>query len=517
MKKEVKGIIALSAALAVLGGGLAVMKLTEKPEENDNSVVEETTQPEGAGIILIEDSTEPPRTTSENEITNSFEESYVKTVRVINQTEELNVIVKEAPTDTTAVIYTLKGYEDLDVDTSVVGTLAHNANGLTSASLIEEDSKNLGKYGLEEPSVTVELAYESGNVRKFYIGDTAPIKSQTYLRVDGSNDVYTVSTSTIANYSKTAKEFINKTILAEPAEDEYPVINSLRIERDDIDYDILLEIGKYSNDSNAGGTSATHVMTEPVEVGITVERSQDITNGMFGLSADDIYRLHCKESDIAEAGLSNPFCRVTMSCDDGNDYVLLLSEQFADEDGTKYCYGMLEGGKVIYIVKAEDARWVSVMPVDMASRMMVTSMVWNITEFSVSSNNGDSVSFEITPLRDDIQVTNASAEDYSVKKNGEECEFERFRAFYAYLINGNGEDLAFGEPVPDEEPMLKVRYTDSYIDETVTMEFYEKSAMTALVVINGESKYTCSLSYVNTFIENVKRTETGEDYLTTWK
>ena len=157
------------------------------------------------------------------------------------------------------------------------------------------------------------------------------------------------------------------------------------------------------------------------------------------------------------------------------------------------------------------------MPVDMASRMMVTSMVWNITEYSISCSNGDSVSFEITPLRDDITVTNASAEDYTVKKNGEECEFERFRALYGFLINGNGEDLAFGEPVPDNEPLMTLKYTDSYIKETVTMEFYEKSAMTALVVINGESKYTCSLSYVNTFIENVKRAETGEEYLTTWK
>ena len=517
MKKEVKGIIALSAVLAVLGGGLAVMKLTEKPEENNSSVVEETTQPEGAGIILVEDSTSPPRPTAADEITNGFAESYVKTVRVVNQTDELNVILKNAPADSTPATYTLRGYEELDVDTSLVGTLANNADGLVSASLIEEDSKELGKYGLEQPSVTVELEYGSGNVRKFYIGDTAPIKSQTYLRVEGSNDVYTVATSAIANYSKTPKEFINKTILAEPSEDEYPVINSLRIERDDIDYDILLELGKYTNDSNAGGTSAAHVMVEPVEVGITVERSQDITNGMFGLRADDIYRLHCKEADIAEAGLSDPFCHVTMSCDDGNDYILLLSEQFADEDGDKYCYGMLEGGKVIYTIKAEDARWVSVMPVDMASRMMVTSMVWNITEYSISCSNGDSVSFEITPLRDDITVTNASAEDYTVKKNGEECEFERFRALYGFLINGNGEDLAFGEPVPDNEPLMTLKYTDSYIKETVTMEFYEKSAMTALVVINGESKYTCSLSYVNTFIENVKRAETGEEYLTTWK
>ena len=84
-----------------------------------------------------------------------------------------------------------------------------------------------------------------------------------------------------------------------------------------------------------------------------------------------------------------------MACDDGNTYVLLLSEIFSDDSG-KHCYGMLEGGNVIYILSPEKARWVTVLPIDIASRIMVASYVWNITDLDVKCSDGSSESFKIT-------------------------------------------------------------------------------------------------------------------------
>ena len=97
-------------------------------------------------------------------------------------------------------------------------------------------------------------------------------------------------------------------------------------------------------------------MIEPTESYLAIENSTDITNGMFGLTASDIYVLNCKEADIAGAGLNEPFCKVTMECDDGNKYVLLLSEIFTDDSGNKCSYGMLEGGNVIYVLSVDTAK-----------------------------------------------------------------------------------------------------------------------------------------------------------------
>lgn len=504
MKKQAKGIIALSALLAaMLGGGYAFMKLSPdddgKTDTTQPSLI--ATQAEGQGTVLVSDD-------SENAV--------VKSVLVKNSDGEIKVIMKAAPAkEGEDATYTIEGCEDVNVSASMVSTLVNNANGMQAESLIAKACTELGKYGLDAPKTEVELVYESGKSVKFYIGDETPAGTSRYVMIDGSNDVYTVSASTLANYSKSVNDFIDKTILAKPDDENYPIVNSLRIERSDIDYDILLEYDKNSEIAHSGGTSASHKMVEPTESYLAIENSTDITNGMFGLAASDIYVINCKESDVAEAGLSDPFCKVTMDCDDGNKYVLLLSEIFTDDSGNKCSYGMLEGGKVIYILSVDSAKWLTVQPVDIVSRLMITSYVWNITDLSVSGG-GESAEFVITPKDKDNIPENPTSDDYMVHEKGKDFDSERYRLFYSFLTSTNAEEFALGEPVPEGEPLATIEYKDSFMGKTMKYEFYDDSVMRALIVVNGESKYYCTKSYVNALIENIKRIGTGEDYITNW-
>ncbi|MBR6968653.1 MAG: DUF4340 domain-containing protein [Ruminococcus sp.] len=503
MKKQAKGIIALSALLAALGGSYAVLKLTapENGEEDKSSaVIETTSEAKGNGTILI----------SENGAVTTVKKAVVK-----NGEGEINVILKDEPTEDTSATYTLEDYSDLDVDISMVGTLVNNGNGMAAEALIAENCTDLAKYGLEDPAATVEFTFESGNTAKFFIGDKAPSNSGTYVLVNGTDDVYTVSNSLMANYLRSVKEFISSTVLAKPDDDNYPKIDSIRIERGDMDEDMLIEYDKSSDDKNSGGTSATHVLVEPLFSYLTVEKSNGITNGMFGLAAKEIYALNCKESDIAGAGLSDPFCRVTMECGNGKTYVLLLSEIFTDESGEKCSYGMLEGGKVIYIISADNAKWLTVQPIDIVSRMLITNYVWNITDMTVSGG-GKTVEMKVSRKDPEAILDSPSAEDFKVKKNGEELDAERFRQFYSFLVSSNAEEFALDEPVPDGEPAASIEFTDSYFGKTFRYDFYDDSLMRSLIVVDGKSKYYCTKSFVNTLIENIKRIDTGEDYVTTW-
>ena len=286
MKKQVKGIIGLGAVLVLLGGGYAALKLTD-PDKNgggddsSSSTVSSLEQEkEGAGTILISDNGEEA----------TVAEAYVK-----NETDEFHVVMLTEPTEDSGATYTFDGYQDIKMNTAVIGTLVNNGNGLTAVELIEENSSDLAKYGLDKPKITVDFTYESGTKRTLYIGNDAPSGSGAYVMTDEGSSVYTAKTSSLANYSKTLNDFVDTTVLEEPSDDDYPIINSLRIERQDIDYDILLEYDKASDDdSYKGGTSATHVMVEPVDCYLTVERSSDITNGMFGLSAEGFYALRCE-------------------------------------------------------------------------------------------------------------------------------------------------------------------------------------------------------------------------------
>ncbi|WP_297961740.1 DUF4340 domain-containing protein [uncultured Ruminococcus sp.] len=502
MKKQAKGIIALSALLAaMLGGGYAYMKFAPEKDDGSSSMVLLATQAAGQGTVLVSD---------------NGAEGVVKEAVVKNEKDEIKVVMKDGPDENgTGATYTLKDYTDLNVNTSVVGTLVNNGNGMQAQALIAEDCTDLGKYGLADPQAEVEFTYESGTKVKFYIGDKVPSSDTVYVRVEGSNDVYSVNSSTVANYSKTNKELIERTILKKPSDDEYPIIKSLRIERRDMDEDMLIEYDEAGQDAHSGGTSASHIMVEPVESYLAVEKSTDITNGMFGLTSSGIYVLHCKEADIAEAGLSDPFCKVTMECDDGNTYVLLLSEIFTDESGSKCSYGMMEGGNVIYTLSVDDAKWLTVQPIDICSRLLITNYVWNITDLSVSGGGG-SYDFNIALKEGDKMPESPKADDFVVRRNGDVFDTERYRTFYSFLASTNAEEFAIGVPVPQGEPAASIKIADSYSGKTTTYDFYDDTVLRSLIVVNGESKYYCTKSYVKTLIDNIKRIDTGEDYIRTW-
>lgn len=509
MKNSVKGIIGLSAALVVLGGGAAALLLTDP--NRDGGDTSEPTEPavEQQVKILIHDD----KVTGTDPETGADLEGVIKTVDVKNKTDELHV-VQLSQNDGTYVTYTLDGYQDVPMENSIIGTLAHNANGLTSEAIIEENCTDLAKFGLAEPEITVDIVYETGTEYRMLIGNNAPSGDVTYVMIDGVDTVYTVRNSALANYSKTTMDLVDTTILETP--EVTPTVKKLTVSRENMEKDLVLEYDITSeDDTNGGGTSSAHVMTSPTSAYLTIERATDIISGMFGLSGDSIYAVHCTESDIAEAGLKEPFCTVTMECDDGSSYVLLLSEPFVDGDG-KSCYGMLEGGNVIFTIDSETAKWVTVEPVDVASRIFIATYVWDIPELSVTCG-GEEYDFKVTRNTPEDSEDSLGSEDFSTTLNGEEFNTERFRKFYSFLVKANAESFALDEEIPAGEPMAVLEYKDSYRGETMKYEFYEKSSMQALVVADGESKFNISKSYVETLIENAENLKSDTEFKMTWK
>ncbi|MDE7098597.1 MAG: DUF4340 domain-containing protein [Ruminococcus sp.] len=506
MKKSVKGIIGLTAVLVVLGGGYTALVLTDPDKENpDSSISSESSESEQRNIVLIHD----------DNVSEDEQNSVIKTVDVKNTDGELHVVQKTPATSETSATYTLDGFQDIAMKTSIIGTLANNANGLTSVDLIEENCTNPEKFGLDSPEITVDVEYETGTKYTLFIGNEAPSGAVTYVMLDNSNTVYTVNNSTIANYSKKVMELVDTTILESP--DEMPIVESLRIERDDLDYDIFLEYDDNDDDSKFhAGTSAAHLMKEPVEAYLSVEDSNYITTGMFGLYASEVYSVHCTDDDIAEAGLKEPFCTVTMKCNDKNEYKLLLSEPFNDSENGKCCYAMLEDGNIIFTVSVDKAKWVTVKPVDIASTMYLASYVWSISDMKVTAGN-DEYNFEISQINPDEELESPTSADFAVKLNGQDFDSERYRLFYSFLIKGNAEDFAFEEKLPSKEPMVTIEYTDSYEKRKIKFDFYDYSNMTAIIAVDGESRFFIAKSFVETIIENTKKFATDEDFATTWK
>ena len=511
MKKQMYGIIGLCSAVAVLGGGLAVLKISDHSDSDSGSSSVETTQEYGAGIVIVDDSSAPYKAEENAEV-----KGKVQSVRVKNEKSVLDAVIAEPAGESTSAVYTLKGYEDLSVDSMIVSTLFNNAHGLTSVSIIEDDCSELDKFGLADTAVEVEITYESGNKKKLYIGDSSPVTSNTYVRLVSSNTVYDVSSSKMSNYKEDVNYFIDKTVVKKLDDAEAVKILSLEIIRKDIEDEFLIEYDPASEKETGGGSSSKYILKKPVESYVKIEETDELVNKMFGLTANGIYALHCGESDIAGSGLSDPFCKAVVTCDDGKSYTLLLSETFKDEDGNESCYGMLEGGKIIYTFVPENVTWLTVTPADILSQNMILSRVWNLSKLDIKCGS-TTESFTIEPKESGVDRTEAKKEQMSVKRNGTEFNVERFRQLYSFIIAVHAEEMAYNEQIPDTEPMVTLSYTDEVTKKSETYEFYEYSAMKCLIAVDGKSKFICSKSYVKTLIDNIGRVETGEEYVTSWK
>ncbi|NLT07907.1 MAG: DUF4340 domain-containing protein [Ruminococcus sp.] len=536
MNKQLKGIIGLGAVLVVLGGGLAALKLTDNSDKDSSSsssefTEEKTTRVYGEGIVLVEDSTAQPITPDQIPPDDTDwhmhpAQGIVETLDITNEEGQFTVVkvgydetrIDEAGNP--AMNYTIKGYEDVSMDMPLIGTLVDNVNGITAASVIEENCKDLSKFGLDAPAITAEMKFEDGVVRKYYVGIKNPATpGQTYFKIDGNDTVYTVSDSKLANYYKKPDDFINRQMLEKSSDNNDPIVRSVVIERDDIDYNIVIEYGKNSDDSNAGGSSAKHELIEPVHAYLAVERSESVTNGMFGFTADTVYAVHCTDDDIKNAGLDDPYCRVTMKCDGADEpYVMIFSKVYTNEDDEtdRRTNVMLEGGNVIYTISESLVPWINVMPIDIASRLIMTSQVWNIDSMIYETADGRREEFKITPKKNMVRA-NGDSDDFDVTRNGKLIDSERYRRLYSFLVQSNGEEFALDAEIPSGKPMVSVEYNDCYLNEKHTVEFYDYSAMKTLIVFDGSPKFYGVKSYAQTLADNIARLDTNEEFVTTWK
>ncbi len=437
----------------------------------------------------------------------------VVSVAVTNSTGSYT-IVRTAEADAEAgtdAVFGVMGWEDIPTNTAVARTLANNLASLTASSVVAEDCTDMEKYGLGDSAITAEMTFDDGSTFAFRIGSSVSDGENTYFAVEGDGAVYAVRQSLVANYQNAAEDFLSTTVLEEPADEDYPIVNSMTISRTDLDYEIVLTYDEDANSTNTGGTAATHEMTSPIAAYLSVERSTDVITGIFGLKADEILKIYPEQADLASYGLDVPFGTAVMDCDDGNVYTLKIGNRFTEKDEetgstTAYYPIYLEGVDVIYRMKADDCLWATVTPTDLASKLVLATYVWDIEQLTVSAPGKETMNF----------INSGTDKDTaSITLNGEACDTERYRLFYTFLLATTAESVVLDEePVGEPAAMLYFRTHNGSKEQEIC--FYRQDAFNCLMTVNGVPSFRCRASYIDAFLENMDRFDTDEDFITTW-
>lgn len=484
--KNTQMLIAGICVLVLLSSGLAasfyLLGLHQNPEDAES----------------IADSTE-----TEAISLNAMNADDVVSVEITN-VDTFTVTRLSEATEEESAVYTIDGYEDITLDTALLSTLVKNGSKLEAASLAEENVFGQIRYGLSDPAAEVTMHYADGSEFTFTIGDIVPMNaSNVYCEVDGN--VYLVRNSLMANYQKEAVQFISTTVLEAPA--KTPIVKSLRIERDDLDYDMYMEYDyEGAEDTSVGGVAATHILLEPVFSYLSLDRATDTVSGMFGLHATEIAVVHPEEADWKKTGLEESFCSVTMECEDGNIYHLWLGDTYETADGTACYYARFEDTPLIYGISTAKAVWGTVLPKDITSANVFTTYVWDVGTLEITAGS-QKLTFEGEGIEQ---------KDYIVTKNGEECSTERFRKLFAFILSIYGEELYLGE-LPSGKPDAQIHLVSQDKKENYTVSFYKQSDMKTILSRDG-TNYSIRTSCLDTLLYNLEIfDDTDTDFKTTWQ
>lgn len=450
---------------------------------------------------------------AEDLVLSSHTAEEVASINVENSTGSY-VVVRTADADEssgTAAEFGVKGLEDLPTNTALVSTLANNMAGVSASSLVLENCTDMDKYGLGDDAAKGKLTFDDGSTFAFRVGNSVSDGENSYFAVEGEDTVYAVKTSLVSNYKNNAESFLSLVMLKAPAEDEYPIVNTLTIKREDMEKDIVLTYSQDANNENTGGTAATHEMTSPIAAYLSVDRSKDIITGMFGASSNSILKIYPEKADLAEYGLDKPFCTVIMDCDDGNVYTLNIGSKYTetnDETGVSGSYYpvMLDGVNTVYSMSADKCKWATVEPTDLASSLVITTYVWDIDKLSLTADGIDDMEFT---------VKGEDKDSASVTLNGKAVDTERYRQFYSFLLKTTAEGTAIDEePVGTPEAVLYFKTKNGKKEQEIS--FYRQDSYNCLITVNGVSSFKCRASFIDVLKENMELFNTDKEFIQTW-
>lgn len=499
MNKTLKGIIAGSVLLCALGGGMAALLLTQPEEE-----VEESSDSAVQTMLWSVNSKSISEISVENPHGDSYS-AYRKLEETVTTDLEGAEMVEEIAN------YYLKGYESLPMNTTGIRLLATRAPEVASVDLVEENAAaaDLAKYGLDEP-IKVTFTVDDTDDVCFLIGDEAPVGGNRYLQMEGGTAVYLVSSITLEPFSNGILDYLGKTLKAEQAEDDDTLVESVRIERSDLDYDFYFVFDPYYQENTNGGAMALHVMQEPVYALLSGDKSAGATHGLFGLTAAEVLTPFPKSADLKNAGLDEPFVTVTMKTDDGKTTVFKLGDTYETADGEIRYYGMLEGLDCIYGFSPDDIDYENLTPEDIISRNVIDMYVWDIGELT----------YETGDIKLEFEGEGEKQDDFVMTLNGESLDdagIERYRKLYTYLLETRAEELVYDDVEPKGEPLATVHIGRQDGKRSYDVAYYDAGGMKAYIVVNGDVRFRCRKSYVDTLIANLEiYYDADKDFTMTW-
>ncbi len=521
MKKNIRFIIFSAAIVLVLGISLIiVLNIPESNEAGDK----DTTRSD----ILLYDKTklDPEEITIKNSggeyvlIGYNFVEQ-ASNVGLVSRFEKSSDSDSESKTEsstessnkrvdkyneevTISMIYTMQGYDDMDLSKDMTDQLAYQCSYAAASMLVDKSGNKYAEYGLDNPVSTVTTVFSDDSEETLYIGNTAPDDQSVYVRWSGSKNVYLMPLESINMFLINKLQMFDNTISEEFNDeindtDENSIV-SLSISGTGYTKPIEICVGSDAM------TTSQYAMQSPTREICALYTVQDVGESVYGLTGDEIVAAQISDEDIKKYGLDKPYMKITSKAADNSSVCILASEQ--DEEGN--CYIMAERGKIICKAAVEDIdSWYDVQYTDFLAMTYIMPDMNKVSSLDISYKGTDT-SFE---LEHKTEINNFFEEvlTTNVIHDGKKIDYSNLATFINNLSDITRKEMNL-KNLDGYEEVASFRFTyegDSGVTDTLIIYRNDKSRYA--VTLNDNLEGTTDGEYAEKVLEQIDRIALDEN------
>ena len=390
-----------------------------------------------------------------------------------------------------ATVYTIKGYDDLNLQAGNPDLIASAAASLKFKKVATLDKSKGSEYGFDEPRSVVTVTYQDTTKAIITVGDDAPQGAGTYVRFGTGDAVFVVDTETVSAFDFGVTDLVSLTVNEAAESAENNEASSITISGSGFDKDITLVPNGNEN------YSASYVMTAPDNRFANEMESSLVTGGIRGLYALSVKMVNPSESQLSELGLATPYARISAEYPDGT--IELIASQ-ADSDGNVNL--MTGGGKVVYVISADKAAWAKTSYEKLCSEYVLFPKMQKLSGVSVQAG-GKTYDFALdtqsSTVTDDSGVE-TTVVTTKVTYGGKEVAEGDFTTFYDLISL-----IKLADPKSDSgsgSQSLKLVY--SYADGgSDSVEFIDAGGEGCIAKVNGETAGHASKAEVTRAVNGI--------------
>lgn len=490
-----KAIIIAVAAAAVLTAVILLLVLLPKGNGSDK----EATIDEGVALSRSTDEhglhQAQVQTDAKGEIANNsygtlmeYYPADIKDIHIENAKGTMDVI--SATPEGEATVYTIKGYEDYDLQAGNPDLIASAAANLSFTKVVTLDKNKGADYGFDKPRATVTVNYADNTKAVIIVGDDAPQGAGTYIKFGTGDAVYVADTETVAAFDYGLTDLISLAINDAADNTDNNDAETLTLSGSAFPQEVALAPNDNENYTNS------FRMTAPKERLANENESSLVAGAVRGLYASAVKMVAPSAAQRSELGLDKPYAVLTAVYP---DTTIKLSASKPDQDGNVYLTA--DGKDVVYTIAADKVPWVLTSYDKLCAEYVCSPKMTALTGMTVKAD-GKTYDFTLeskeSVTTDDKGEETASTET-EVSCGGKEIEIGKFSDFF--------NDLTLIAPVDNKtdggsgSEALSVAYT--FADGSSDSVSFVPAGDRYLVKVNGEAVGHCSKGDVTRAVKDV--------------